>query len=297
MDGYNISRTLREATRTSRDALQVVDLGLTVAAALAARLEPERTLRKKDRPADLARELSTEEREFFAARYLGRHRWDGRRVELNALTSGALIAYVEQKLRAHGLTAKVLPPPAVVAAHVRAAVAAEVREAVTAEVARLLDLDALAARLSERAVATMDIAALHVSIRDGLHDNPPEPWGALTAQEAVATADRSGVRAAVAEALRAGAVGLKGAAPPAGRACRRSARASKTARRSRTGTTSTHQSPTKAAERSTSPGDAHQGPDLARTPPRPWSDGTGTSRRMPFTLSETGLASAAAGPV
>ena len=92
VDGYNISRTLREATRTSRDALQVVDLGLTVAAALGARLEPERTLRKKDRPADLARELSTEEREFFAARYLGRHRWDGRRVELNALTSGALIA-------------------------------------------------------------------------------------------------------------------------------------------------------------------------------------------------------------
>ena len=75
------------------------------------------------------------------------------------------------------------------------------REA-TAEVARLLDLDALAARRSEQAVATMDMAALHASVRDGLKDNPPEPWGDLTAQAAVATAALPGVRAAVAEALR-----------------------------------------------------------------------------------------------
>ena len=87
VDGYNISRTLREVTRTSPHAVRVVDLGLTVADALAASLQPQRVPRKKDLSADLARELSAEEREFFAVEYLGDHRWNGRRVELNAFTS------------------------------------------------------------------------------------------------------------------------------------------------------------------------------------------------------------------
>jgi len=207
VDGYNIARTLREATRTSPHAVRVVDLGLSVEDALGAGLQPERVQRKKDLPSDLARELSAEERKFFAAEYLGGHRWNGRRVELNAFTSDALLAFVEGKLRAHGLTEKVLPPQEVLAAKAREAVVAEVEDAVTAEVARLLDLDALAARLSEQAVATMDMAALHASVRDGLQDNPPEPWDAITSEQAVAAVDFSGVGAAVREALGTSAIG------------------------------------------------------------------------------------------
>ena len=202
VDGYNISRTLREATRTSPHAVQVVDLGLTVADALAAGLQPERVLRKKDLPAELAHGLSAKEREFFAARHLGGHRWEGRRVELNAFASDALVEYVEEKLRAEGLTAKVLPPREVVAAKAREALAAEVHEMVTAEVARLLDLDRLAARLGDQQAARLNTGALHAMLRNALQDNPPEPWDHLTAQAAVATADLPAVRAAVEQALR-----------------------------------------------------------------------------------------------
>lgn len=159
VDGYNIARTLRAATATSAHAVQVVDLGLAVADALTTGLEPERTLRKKDLPADPRRGLSAQEREFFASQYLGGHPWEGWRVELNAFASADLIGYVEPKLRAEGPTAKVLPPQEVVAAKARDALTAEVRETVTAEVARLLDLDAIAARLSEQVVATMEVAA------------------------------------------------------------------------------------------------------------------------------------------
>ena len=206
VDGYNISRTLREVTRTSPHAVRVVDLGLTVADALAAGLQPERVLRKKDLPSDLARELSAEERKFVAAEYLGGHRWNGRRVELNAFTSDALIGYVEEKLRAHGLTEKVLPPQEVVAARAREAVAAAVRDAVTAEVARLLDLDVLAARLGDKAASSLDPARLHNNLRARLGANPSEPWDAIASEQAVAAADLSGVSGAVLEAVRAATI-------------------------------------------------------------------------------------------
>lgn len=207
VDGYNIARTLGAATATSPHAVQVVDLGLAVADALAAGLEPERTLRKKDIPADLARELSAEERGFFASTYLGGHRWEGRRVELNAFPSADLIGYVEARLRAEGLTAKVLPPQEVVAARAREALAAEVREEVTAEVARRLDLDRLAATLSDQAVARLDMAALHSTLRHRLQANPIETWDDLTSEQAVAAVDFSGVSAAVREAVRAAIIG------------------------------------------------------------------------------------------
>ena len=206
LDGFNISRTLRGATRTSRQTVKVLDLGLSLADALAAGLEPERVTRKKAMPAGLTAELTAEELDFLRGRRVAGS-WEARWVELNAFTSGALVAFIECKLAQHGLTAKVLPPQEVVAAKAREAVAAEVEDAVTAEVARLLDLDALAARLSEQAVATMDMAALHASVRDGLQDNPPEPWDAIASEQAVAAVDFSGVGAAVREALGTSAIG------------------------------------------------------------------------------------------
>ena len=127
--------------------------------------------------------------------------WPARRTE--RLHLGPLIAFVVGKPRSHGPTEKVLPPREVLAAQAREAVAAEVQDDLTAEVAHLLDLEALAARLSGQAVATMEMAALHASVRDeGLQDHPPEPRGALTAQAAVATADLRAIRGAVVEAVR-----------------------------------------------------------------------------------------------
>ena len=72
--------------------------------------------------------LSLDEVAFLRGTPAGRSRWDAQRVELNAFTSDALIAFVEAKLRQHGLARKVCPPAAVVA---------EAASGVEAQVSRL----------------------------------------------------------------------------------------------------------------------------------------------------------------
>jgi hypothetical protein len=110
LDGYNIARVMREATRRMPGYnVDVIDIGLTVEDALDMDLEPEPFSRKKDIPASLWLSLSDTAREYLYQRsYRG---VSGQRFELNAiLPDTARIEYIERKLQENGVRGKVIPP-------------------------------------------------------------------------------------------------------------------------------------------------------------------------------------------
>jgi len=120
VDGYEIKRTLAEATRTRPGHyIEVIDIGLMVADVEALGLATERVARRKAPPWLLR--LTSKEKDFLVERRL--------RCELNAMTSHQLITYIETKLAEHGLTSKVVPPEEVVEAEFLENFAAHLREA------------------------------------------------------------------------------------------------------------------------------------------------------------------------
>jgi len=113
--GYNIARTLREETaRMPGYRVEVIDLGLRFEDGEAMDLQRETFTRRKALPVGL--ELTEREHEVFQGRHAfdgkGKSVWVGERIELNAMTSPQLVAYIEQGLKAEGATAKVVPDAA-----------------------------------------------------------------------------------------------------------------------------------------------------------------------------------------
>ncbi len=102
VEGYEISRTLTEATRTSWHTIDVIDIGLSVADVTAMSLATEGVSMRKRPPWEFQLRLTAEEKEFFLTNRL--------RTEINAMASDQLINFVETKLEEHGLTEKVVPP-------------------------------------------------------------------------------------------------------------------------------------------------------------------------------------------
>ena len=109
--GYNIARTLREATRRMPGhSVEVVDLGLKLEEALDTGLQTEQFTRKKELPEKLLPRLTETERAYFEGERSGRKSWVCERVELNAMTSPQLVGYIERKLEENGVRGKVIPP-------------------------------------------------------------------------------------------------------------------------------------------------------------------------------------------
>ena len=122
LDGYNIARTLAEATRRMPDhSVDVIDLGLTVPQAIDAGLETEKFTRKKDLPAEL--ELDEDAREWFTGEAIqagyDKHHYECTRCELNAFSSDELAEFIEAGLQRHGATAKLVPPADVLTEYVQ----------------------------------------------------------------------------------------------------------------------------------------------------------------------------------
>jgi len=104
IDGYNIARVMREATRRMpHHNVDVVDIGLSVEDALEMQLDSEPFSRTKSIPWALRRRLSDEAKEYFVDRQ--------KRFELNAiLPDTRRIKYIERKLAENGVRPKVIPP-------------------------------------------------------------------------------------------------------------------------------------------------------------------------------------------
>lgn len=142
-NGMSIAHTLGTSSRRYRfrSRPRAIDLGL--------RLEDVRALGLEDLAEDVEYDAKKDPRENLAAngatddeqRFLvsGRHgsAWVGRRVELNAMTSDQLVAWLEAKLQAHGVR-KVVPDRRMLdAAYRRAWRIEQLRQTIAAELSRL----------------------------------------------------------------------------------------------------------------------------------------------------------------
>jgi hypothetical protein len=147
-DGYNIARTLREETRRMPGySVEIIDLGLTLEDALEMDLGEEEFTRRKALPQGLV--LTETEREYFEGSQARQKSWICRRVELNALTAPALVAYLEQKLQRAGVRGKVIPPDDMLPRLSREAYRQQVTRWVQRSIDELLAVDTIMDALAE----------------------------------------------------------------------------------------------------------------------------------------------------
>jgi hypothetical protein len=131
-DGYNIARTLQEATARMPDYhVNVVDLGLTLQQGIDMGLQTETFERKKALPAALT--LTETEKEYFTGRPAGKNRWIARRIELDAMSAPQFVQWLDQALQDHGAK-KLVPPESVLLARTLAQGEARIRHALTAHI-------------------------------------------------------------------------------------------------------------------------------------------------------------------
>jgi hypothetical protein len=209
-NGYGIADTVaRETARMPDHRVEVIDLGLTLDTALALGLGTETFSRKSALPARL--DLGeTEQRMWKSDQKASKNRpVTCERVELNAMTYQQLIAYIEDGLAKAGVTAKVVPDAATIAAvvrdHIRSSVSLRLKDAME----NLVDLEALGDKLAATIEADPEQTTPE-SIRTWIEPNRVTSWraaagtcGSLAARRALDddAIDRA-VRAAIAEALR-----------------------------------------------------------------------------------------------
>ena len=106
--GYEIYRTLADATRRCDFGVDVIDIGLHLCEALDMGLQTEKFTRKNALPSGL--NLNDTEREYFQGQWQYGS-WLCERIELNDLASdpSRFIKWLEGKLEEHGLNAKLIP--------------------------------------------------------------------------------------------------------------------------------------------------------------------------------------------
>jgi hypothetical protein len=187
--GYNIARTLREATeRMPGHRAKVIDLGLRLEAALDMGLPTEEFTRKKAIPQGLT--LTDREREYFEGRRAGARSWVCRRVELNALSSPDMIAYTEAGLEREGARGKIIPPKEVMGSAFRGHLERLIHEQVEGEYKREIDKEARKRlkRMSQRIEARQ--SALGNVVSEALANDRSRKWSDVVSAEALALAMR-----------------------------------------------------------------------------------------------------------
>lgn len=138
--GYNIYRTLREATvRMPNHQVEVHDLGLTVKESLDMGLLPEKFSSEKSLPAGL--KLTTLERDYFSKRR--------ERFELNAIHAPDRAEFITRKLVEAGATDKVIPPDEYLGKQAETIYQKQLRSYVADTVAGLIDLEAITSLLAD----------------------------------------------------------------------------------------------------------------------------------------------------
>ena len=173
-DGYNIARTLGEATRRMPDHnVNVIDLGLTVPQAIAEGLETETWIRKVALPNTL--QLDDEALEWFTGEEIEDKSgtFECTRCELNAFSADGLAEFIEARLAAVGVAPKVVPPADVLAEAEEDARYAELYDLVT----EVTDIDGVVRALMDRggfAAVTED------RVRAWMADRPTRSWRAAS---------------------------------------------------------------------------------------------------------------------
>jgi hypothetical protein len=180
-DGYNICRTLREATERMPDySVDVIDLGLHLEEGLSLGLDTEEFTRKKALPDGLV--LTETEREYFEGEEVwrdestGKRSWKCQRLELNAFTAPELIDYVKRQLQQADVRGKVIPPDEVIGQRARLVYEQKLDALVDRVVRETIPLDqikrAVAAQFRER----MPWQDMRDWVEASLEDTPTRSW-------------------------------------------------------------------------------------------------------------------------
>jgi hypothetical protein len=175
LNGYDIARTLSEPTkRMPNHSIEVIPLGLTVPQAIDYGLETETFIRRIAIPKALR--LDPLALEWFTgtpARIQEKGRWVDvhkcKRTELNAFSADGLAGFIEDQLRRHGATEKLIPPSDILAQQVLKDRYWELHDLVT----QVIDIDGIVA-----ALMTSDSfrAVTERQVRAWLARNPTKSW-------------------------------------------------------------------------------------------------------------------------
>ena len=137
-------------------------------------LGEEEWTRRKALPQELM--LTGTERAYFEGRRAGNKSWICRRIELNALTAPALVAYIEEKLQRAGVRGKVIPPDDVLPRLTREAYRHRMDVWVDHTISALVSLDAIKARLAEEFESRFPLAEARSWIEQAFADSPRLSW-------------------------------------------------------------------------------------------------------------------------
>jgi hypothetical protein len=174
IDGYNIARVMREATRRMPGySVEVVDIGLTVEDALEMNLDPEPFSRKKGLPGMLYGSLSPVAVEYFTHRH--------ERFELNAiLPDTRRVEYIEGKLEENEVRGKVIPPDDALKERCEEMYRKKVGGWVDGAIAELLQVDELKENIAEERQERFGLGGARGWIEEGFERDRSKSWrGAL----------------------------------------------------------------------------------------------------------------------
>jgi hypothetical protein len=167
--GFSIIGTLRRATRRYQfqKSIQVIDFGLRLRDVEAEGLESEDVVYGQSDPAKnlFINGATEEEVEFLCQGRVGAT-YRGKRIELNAFTSGKFIAWIEARLQEYGIQ-KVVPDAETVEAAYRRAIAISLRNR---------RLEEIAAEVSQQAQQAAVPEWLAEEVRERLTEDPTLAW-------------------------------------------------------------------------------------------------------------------------
>lgn len=182
-DGYEIARTLSEATRRMPDhEVEIIDLGLTVAEAVEMGLESERFYRNDDLPGALEPKLTDLEREHFEGDFShtdgdGKAVYECRRYELNAiLPVSRRMEYIAEKLREHEAEPKVIPPQDELSELADSLYADKMAEWVDEDLLDVLGLNDIKAELTEEFKDDFELDKAREYVEEGFEEDETLPW-------------------------------------------------------------------------------------------------------------------------
>src|SRR5215204_467747 len=207
LDGYNIARVMRQATRRMPGySVEVVDIGLTVEDALEMGLDPEPFSRKKDVSWSLRRSLSEVAKSYLYRKNPYSQGVSGERFELNAiLPDTARIEYIERKLKENGVRGKLIPPEEKLTELAEEKYRDLSAEWVAEAVAQLIDSEELDKKIADRFMDKFELDKARGHIEERFEENRALSWrDALSARlEEVRDKHADALKASVREAIRA----------------------------------------------------------------------------------------------
>lgn len=178
--GTLIYQALQEGTRARPGRrVEVINLGLEPWEAVKMGLQVETFTVKRNRKLPVARYVRTRDAEKGSTW----EKWlQGKRVELNAMTSPEFVTWLDSKMSKYG-TEKIIPPRRVLEKHLRRATERQIRVALTRDILASADLEGQV----EAKMGSLDFKVDSSRLSTELDQNPEKLWSEVVDDMAIVT--------------------------------------------------------------------------------------------------------------